>query len=187
DPDVPAPSGHYYCSGGSHVPGSCPQLLGPWRGLRRRRRVLDLETGEAWSAAVIENSRDAGLEELPGEPDGKRWLAVWPEGSDDAYATWMISSPRSTIPRSPIGCAPPSTGGARSVASATCSIAGRRRPHAGTRSPTTVRSAGGAPGSQTPAIGPCLVPRTGADGFHRRLGAVLVECEFALESRRNTG
>jgi len=47
--------------------------------------VLDLETGEVWSAAVIENARDAGIEELPGEPDGERWLAVWPEGSDDAY------------------------------------------------------------------------------------------------------
>lgn len=47
--------------------------------------VLDLETGEAWSAAVIENSRDAGIEELPGEPDGKRWLAVWPARPDDAY------------------------------------------------------------------------------------------------------
>ena len=47
--------------------------------------VLDLETGEVWSAGVIENARDAGIEELPGEPDGECWLAVWPEGSDDAY------------------------------------------------------------------------------------------------------
>jgi hypothetical protein len=47
--------------------------------------VLDLETGEVWTGAVIENSIDAGIEELPGEPDGKRWLAVWPEGPGDAY------------------------------------------------------------------------------------------------------
>jgi hypothetical protein len=31
--------------------------------------VLDLETGEVWSAALIENARDAGIEELPGEAE----------------------------------------------------------------------------------------------------------------------
>ena len=59
------------------------QLLG--EALGADPGVLDLETGEVWSAGVIENAMDAGIEEVPGEPDRKRWLAVWPEGSDAAY------------------------------------------------------------------------------------------------------
>jgi hypothetical protein len=46
--------------------------------------VLDLETGEVWPALPFGFDDDVG-EDGPGPPDGVRTVAVWPEGSDDAY------------------------------------------------------------------------------------------------------
>jgi hypothetical protein len=42
--------------------------------------LLDLETGAVWSGELLENSRDAGLDDVPAEADGVRWIEVWPEG-----------------------------------------------------------------------------------------------------------
>ena len=42
--------------------------------------LLDLETGEVWPYEVLENSRDAGVDDVPEEADGLRWIEVWSEG-----------------------------------------------------------------------------------------------------------
>lgn len=42
--------------------------------------LVDLATGVVWPFEVLENSRDAGIDDVPEEADGVRWIAVWPEG-----------------------------------------------------------------------------------------------------------
>jgi hypothetical protein len=42
--------------------------------------LLDLETGAVWPFEVLENSRDADIDDVPDEADGVRWIEVWPEG-----------------------------------------------------------------------------------------------------------
>lgn len=41
--------------------------------------IVDLETGQVWTAEAIEYSLDAGLDDMPADPDGQRWVEVWPE------------------------------------------------------------------------------------------------------------
>ena len=45
---------------------------------------IDLHTGEVWPQAAIDYAREQG-EQDPDEEDPDRWLAVWCEGSRDAY------------------------------------------------------------------------------------------------------
>jgi len=41
--------------------------------------IVDLETGQVWTAEAIEYSLDAGLDDMPADPDKQRWVEVWPE------------------------------------------------------------------------------------------------------------
>jgi hypothetical protein len=41
--------------------------------------ILDLKTGQVWPAEVIGSSMDAGLDDVPANPDGQRWVQVAPE------------------------------------------------------------------------------------------------------------
>lgn len=45
---------------------------------------IDLRTGEVWPQAAIDYAREMG-EDDPDDEDPDRWLAVWCEGSRDAY------------------------------------------------------------------------------------------------------
>jgi hypothetical protein len=45
---------------------------------------IDLRTGEVWPQAAIDYARETG-EDDPDDEDPDRWLAVWCEGSRDAY------------------------------------------------------------------------------------------------------
>lgn len=42
--------------------------------------LLDLETGFVWSEEIIENARDSGMDGVPEEADGVRWIDVRAEG-----------------------------------------------------------------------------------------------------------
>lgn len=59
--------------------------------------LLDLATGAVWSCEVLENSRDAGIEDVPEGADGTRWIEVWSEGHaarDLKTFTATVSDPR---------------------------------------------------------------------------------------------
>jgi hypothetical protein len=59
--------------------------------------LLDLDTGTVWSCEVLENARDAGIEDVPEGADGTRWIEVWPEGHaarDLKTFTATVSDPR---------------------------------------------------------------------------------------------
>jgi hypothetical protein len=45
---------------------------------------IDLRTGEVWPQTAVDYAREAG-EVDPDDEDPDRWLAVWCEGSGDAY------------------------------------------------------------------------------------------------------
>ncbi len=60
------------------------------------RAIVDLETGQVWTAEAIEYSLDAGLDDVPVDPDGHRWIEVWPvpHGFDDMRAfTATVADP----------------------------------------------------------------------------------------------
>lgn len=42
--------------------------------------LVDLQTGAVWPGDVLDNARDAGIDDVPEEADGTRWLEVSPGG-----------------------------------------------------------------------------------------------------------
>jgi hypothetical protein len=54
--------------------------------------LVDLQTGSTWSGEVLENARDAGIDDVPDEADGTRWLEVRPEGHASRDMTAFVAT-----------------------------------------------------------------------------------------------
>lgn len=114
--------------------------------------LVDLETGATWPAEILDNARDAGIDDVPEAADGRRWIEVWPEGHGSrdmtAFVATLADRDLAERLRSVLG----RKGAFRG--SATNSNVDPNSCRGGMPSTTTARSDALDPGSPTRATGP---------------------------------